>query len=368
MAAPTGPPRALTATLALTAAGLCASPSASGQSPSPAPNVRAAKLFQTDRPLTLTIEVPLRDVFKERSQNSHYHAGQLRLADDPDRVLPIQLKTRGKFRLRRSTCNFPPLRIQFDSGSAVRTPFEGQRALKLVTHCRTGKPTYQEYVLKEYLLYQTYRLLTDLSFGVRLARITYIDPERTDDAVISWGFFIEDEEAMAARSGWSVVHVPVVPPDVQDREQIALVDLFQYMIGNTDWNYFIAAHGEAECCHNARIVGNPQGPVFPVPYDFDFSGVVNARYAKPDERLGIRNVRQRYYLGVCRPAAELRGPAQRFRDRREEIYALWRGQEDLSEDAVAKTLDYFDEFFERTADAARAERRFRQTCRRLSSR
>lgn len=323
----------------------------------------ALPLFASTEPVELRLEAPFDRVFGERTQNSDYHPARIRV---DDRALAAEVKTRGKFRLRRATCDFPPLRLRLDSADAIGTIFEGQRALKLVTHCRTGRTEYEQYVLKEYLLYRTYASLTDLSFRARLARITYVDIDQAGDAVEAWAFFIEDDDAMAARNGWTVLRVPVVPPRLQDPEQLGLVDLFEYMIGNTDWNYFIAARDENECCHNARIIGSPQGPVFPVPYDFDFSGVVDARYAKPDERLPIRTVRDRYYMGLCRSPVDFQGTVARFRAREAEITRLWLTQPGLEPETRDAALAYLADFYELLSDPEKMVGEFRDTCRRLT--
>ncbi len=64
-----------------------------------------------------------------------------------------------------------------------------------------------------------------------------------------------------------------------------LLAMFQYMIGNGD--YSVTGR------HNLRILAmatsGPSGFI-PVPYDFDYTGLVNTHYAIPGESLGIKNV------------------------------------------------------------------------------
>ena len=59
------------------------------------------------------------------------------------------------------------------------TIFEGQDKFRVVTHCR-DRDEYEENVLEEYLAYRIYALLTEISFRVRLARITYGDCTSSD--------------------------------------------------------------------------------------------------------------------------------------------------------------------------------------------
>ena len=294
---------------------------------------QAGILFTSNTLLELTIEAPLKTIFREREQESEYHDATVSYsgADGTEVVLEIGLKTRGKFRLKRSTCNFPPLRLNIKTGDAVGTLFEGEDRLKLVTHCQNGRSEYEQYVLQEYLVYRIYNLLSDMSFRARLARITYVDSEEDEDPLTRYGFLIEAEEIVALRSGWEALAVPQVPPDVYEQEQLNLVEIFQYLIGNTDWDAFRNAPDEDACCHNVKVVGDMIGPVFPIPYDFDFAGIVNTRYATPDESLGIRNVRQRQYRGICRPREEIDATLSVFHDKKEAIYSLYREQEGLEE-------------------------------------
>ena len=64
------------------------------------------------------------------------------------------------------------------------------------------------------------------------------------------------------------------------------------MIGNTDWS-------SVDEGHNMELVKGPSETQWAVPYDFDFSGIVDARYAAPDPRFSIKDVRQRFYRGWC---------------------------------------------------------------------
>ena len=106
------------------------------------------------------------------------------------------------------------------------------------------------------------------------------------------------------------------------------------------------------------------GPVFPIPYDFDFSGIVDARYATPDESLDIRNVRQRQYRGICRPREEIDATLEVFQEKKESIYSLYRSQEGLEERTLEDTIDYLDDFYEIIDDPGKVRGRIERDCRR----
>ena len=323
-------------------------------------------LFTSDELLTLTIEAPLKSIFRQRGQESDDHDATLRYtgADGAEIVLEIGLRTRGKFRLKRSTCNFPPLRLNIKTQQAENTVFAGQDKLKIVTHCQDGRSQYEQYVLQEYLVYRLYNLLSDLSFRVRLAHITYVDTDEDRDTLTRYAFLIEDEDMVAFRSGWDALAVPQVPPDVYDQDQLNLVEVFQYLIGNTDWDAFRNAPDEDACCHNVKVVGDMIGPVFPIPYDFDFSGIVDTRYATPDPSMDIRRVRQRVYRGICRPREEIDATLRVFQEHKEAIYSLYREQAGLEDRTLERTIEYLDDFYEIIEDPGKVRSRIERRCRR----
>ena len=330
---------------------------------------RTSPLFETHDLLSFTIRAPLRDILNDRHQESEEHPGTLVLrgSNGDSTSLDVKIRTRGNSRLRKDICNFPPVRLNFQTGQTKQTIFAGQDKLKLVTHCQDGRDEYEQYLLKEYLLYRAFNLLTDLSFRVRLARITYVDSEDRRDVITKYGFFIEQNEMMAARNDWEPLKVRVLSPGYVDPEYLGLVEVFQYMIGNPDCSAFAAEKGKGECCHNTSPVGSMQGPVFPVPYDFDITGLVSPRYlsklyqAAPGAR--VSNPKKRVYRGLCRSERYLDNQFALLRDRRDDIYALYSTQEGLNPKVLKRTLEYLDDFYEVIDDPKKVEREIRRNCR-----
>jgi hypothetical protein len=331
-----------------------------------------SSLFNSHDFLVLTIEAPLTTIFKDRGQESEEHPGTVSYdnADGNAVTLPVDIRTRGKTRLQPKICRFPPLRLDFPSDEVGGTLFAGQDKMKLVTHCQDSRSEYEQYVLQEYLIYRTYNLLTEMSFQVRPAHITYVDTDGERDTLTRYAFLIEDEDAMAARSNWGVLHTPLIPPHEMDPMQLALLEVFQYMIGNTDWSAFMREPGREECCHNTKPIGDPAGPVFSVPYDFDITGVVATRYAnrlfrENLERANLRTVRQRLYRGACASGMYLDQIFHAFNEQRESIYALYREQEALEPEIMEKSLEYYDDFYEIINDSGKIRREFTRKCREI---
>jgi len=176
------------------------------------------------------------------------------------------------------------------------TPFAGQDKLKLVTRCKKGD-RYENDVLEEYAAYRIFSLFSDVSYRVRLVHLTYTDTDgRLDEAFReSYGYLIEPLEQLVSRVNGTLPEISAVSLKRLDEKQAALVYVFEYLIANTDWS-FVKADSDEYCCHNIKLV-KIEPKIFPVPYDFDLAGLVNARYAKPDPSLRITKVSQRLYRG-----------------------------------------------------------------------
>jgi len=335
------------------------------ESTRPAATEGAAPLFASEEPLTLSIKAPLKSLFDDRDEDAPQQPATLEYTDASGNPVSLDLmvELRGHNRRQKRVCNFPPIRLDFDKKAMEGTLFEGQNRIKLVTHCQDRRDEFVQYVLLEYLIYRSYNALTDLSFQVRLATITYEDTEGSREPITKVGFLIEDDDAMARRNGWEVLEVPAITPTEVDGPQMNLDEIFQFMIGHTDFSAFMAAPGEDKCCHNGRLIGTMAGPVFPVPYDFDFAGLINARYAEVAEQIDIRTVRQRAYRGICRDDAELGATLQRFNDKKDEIYSLFNSQDGLDEKQVKQVTDYLDDFYEIINDQGKVRREFVRNCR-----
>ncbi len=317
-----------------------------------------APLFASPEILRFSLEADWGTIFKDRNQESEYHPAKLYVqgVDGFPLNLDLRVRTRGNFRLQSRICAFPPLRLDFPKEVTANTPFAGQNKLKLATHCQDNRERYQQITLQEYLIYRTFNLLTDRSFRVRLARITYIDAAGKRDTLSRYGFLIEDEKAMAARLGGSVLELEGVHDDNTDQEQMTLVAVFQYFIGNTDWSVW--------ALHNIVLVEIPANDFSTaVPYDFDWSGVIEAPYARPDARLPIRSIRERLYRGYCKDRAQLEPVFALFKQKKDAIYALWRAQEGLDEKTLKRSLAYFDQFYQTIDDPKAVEREFIRSCR-----
>ncbi|MGH7530323.1 MAG: hypothetical protein ACREMN_08080 [Gemmatimonadales bacterium] len=311
-----------------------------------------APLFQADTPLVFSLETDLRTLLRDRGDERVEHDAILRLASGD--TLDVELRTRGIFRLKQ--CSFPPLRLDVPRSRAGGTPFAGQDKLKLVTHCR-GDRSSERNLLREYAVYRAYNAITDSSFRARLARVTYIDTARAD-TVTRYAIVLEADEELARRLGAEVVDSDVLHDVLMQPEQMTTAAMFQYLIGNTDWSVWKR--------HNIEILRDTArggGALLAIPYDFDFSGAVSASYARPPAQLPIRSVRDRLYRGFCQPDSLVLRVIERFRARKDAVYAAVSAVPWPEPDDARELLDYFDGFYRAIEDEGRVRREFLRGCR-----
>jgi hypothetical protein len=216
-------------------------------------------------------------------------------------------------------------------------------------------------VLQEVQLYRVWAALSPpLAHRVRLVRVALRDSAEAASAAAPaprWAFLVEEPAALAKREGAIDLQQKGTAPGDLDPFTDALHGLFQLLIGNTDWSI--------SALHNVEVMARAGG-YYPVPYDFDFSGAVEARYATPAPELKLRTVRQRLYRGYCVPPDDLQAAVARLQERRPAIEALYRDDIGrlLPEATVKRTLEYFDEFYRTLADPASVRREIAGACRR----
>jgi hypothetical protein len=298
-------------------------------------------LFAAPDPIQITIKAPLSYLTRNRNAQTPVSGA---LVDPAGQSLPITLRLRGITRRTSEICDFPPLRVDFTATPPATSVFAGQKKLKLVTHCRNSA-SFQQYVLLEYAAYRLYNLLTPHSFRVRLANITY---QGDDGRAITQraGFFIEDLNDVARRNATTETHAP---PRI-DLAELSPADaaryaMFQHMIANHDWSMRAGPVGD-ECCHNAKLIGpRGSGTVVPIPYDFDYSGLVGAPYATPPDQLKISDVKQRFYRGYCAHNSYALAAAQQIRAAEPQLLAALAQVPGLDPRTQQRAANYLGGFF-----------------------
>lgn len=303
--------------------------------------INSIRLFDSEEILNITLSFDI-TFYKKKKPDKEYIDGVLEYSPDGTDTIrkSIKLRTRGEF--RRTYCDYPPIRLNFKKTESFSEEFNRVDKLKMVTHCRAG---YGEYVLREYLCYKLFNILTDNSFKVRLLRINYINTNpkiRRTKPTIEYAFVIEPSEHLAQRTNCVEIKVPTLTQRSISQGSMDRLALFNYMIGNTDWSV-PGLHNLVVLSRRVFEAGGAE--IITVPYDFDYCGLVNATYAIPYEKLPIRSVRERYFTGMCRSEEELKTALKEFTDKKEEFYRVINEFPYLGPKSRKDIIMFLEEFY-----------------------
>jgi hypothetical protein len=315
-----------------------------------------ADLFAEGDPIQLTLTFDLKS-YKRNKYADEYIPVHLKLVvpEGAEVEKEVRIKPRGEF--RRKHCSLAPFWLNIRKSDVANVHLQDVKRMKMVTQCFDGK-SYENYVMREYLAYKIYNLITPASFRVRLIQIRYVDTGRKMKETPGWAFLIEPESMMAQRNQATVVKNDKLGMVHMRQDEMLRVAVFMYLIGNGD--YSVSGR------HNLKLMGvgkfGTEG-FTPVPYDFDYAGIVNAHYAVPGESLGIESVKERYYLGPCASEESYQKAIRIYTEKRDEILGLVRDFPYLGEKDRKEVVRYLESFFEKSSQAAFICQHLEPTCR-----
>ncbi|QOI97994.1 MAG: hypothetical protein HRU69_11100 [Flammeovirgaceae bacterium] len=310
-------------------------------------------LFRSDDVLQLVIAGDIRAVLKDRGNNPLYHPFTLNYESNGEQVvMPVRIRTRGHFRKSDQICYYPPLLLNFAKKDVAGTVFSGSDKLKLVTPCQG-----EEYVVREYLVYRLYNLITPKSFRVRLVKVIYDDTGKGKQSKPLYGFLLEEDDQMARRNKAVLIEKRLIRPEQTQADDFLTMAMFQFMIGNTDWSI--------QYRQNIKLIATDSLAMpSPVPYDFDHAGIVGAPYARPAEELKLTSTRERRYRGYCVNELGLfAGVIERFNELKPAFYKLYSTTNLVDNVYKSKTLRYLDEFYELVNDPRKSKEALLYPCR-----
>jgi len=297
-------------------------------------DAQARKLFQDGPPIEFTLTSDFHLLNKERKPNNGKQFDGVLTVGGKD--IPVKLASRGHLRLNPRTCDFVPIKIDFKGTELAGTVFEGQTSLKLGTHCQNDKE-FDQFVAREYLTYKLANLVTPASFRARLARATYVDATSKKTISTHAALFLEHDGDVARRLGGRDVSLLHREFKDLDLDTLTTMMLIEYMLGNTDYSIW--------ALHNVIIVQDKKRVFYPVPYDFDMSGIVHPPYATPDPRLNIHSVTDRLYRGPCRTVDQFNDAAEPFRSHRADMFAAIEAVPELNGKHKGEVKDFLEGFF-----------------------
>lgn len=277
------------------------------------------------------------NTFLENKRYKDYLKGEFTFqpTEGVDMTIPVKLRLRGRY--RRMKCQFPPLKLKFRKDDLAAHDLNEFNELKLVTHCLDDEATSQDLVAREHLTYCLFNILCEHSFRAQLVDVTYKNVKGKPKKIKGRGILIEDADELAHRMKGQRLDKFGLPDSCFNRRQENLTALFQYMIGNTDWSCNLQ--------RNVELVQLSETDVYAIPYDFDFSGLVSAPYAKPIPELGQTSVRQRIFQGKAANAEELHEATHHFMEKKDEVFNFVNNYDLISTEAKKDIVAYLEEFF-----------------------
>src|SRR6187402_1937749 len=303
-----------------------------------AQKVDKVKFFEEESTVNATLEMDLKDLLSKKAKDRFLPATLTFTTKDGATITEkIEASVRGNF--RRETCFMPGLKLNFkkDSNSSLYKFKE----LKLSNGCNTGDESGQ-LVVKEFLAYKIYNLLTDMSLRVRFMNVSFKDVSGKKKPYTQYAFLIEDIDDMAKRNKMVEIEGTQFYTEQTNRDQMTIVTLFEYLIANTDWS--------VPSYHNIKLIGPKDDKSvrpYVVAYDFDICGFVDPPYATIDEQLQdqISSVRERLNRGFPRAMEELKIAVELFNDKKASIIGLIKNNEHLGSKEKSKCVSYIEEFY-----------------------
>ena len=307
-------------------------------------------LFLSDDPLKAVLTAPILQAYGQKKQEQRlYLEGHWSYREGDENVrLGVKIRTRGNY--RRQVCSLPPLMLNFRKKEVMDTLFDGQDKLKMVSPCKDGE-RYQQLLFLEELVYDLWALYSEYHFLTRRVVVAYADTDNPDKRWQSENFLLETDEAMAKRKAMRIVKTQDNRREHMNMPETALLEVFQFMIGNVDYSTLSGREGE-NCCHNVRLIA-PEGAetgFIPVPYDFDSSGFLNAPYATPPANVPIRKVTQRYFTGWCKEERRFLDAIEHIRSLEEEAIALAENAPELEGYTRSRALSFLKQSYKHIND------------------
>ena len=280
-------------------------------------------------------------ILKNDTNDSTYIKSKLsyKNKDDTWQTINVDLRARGNF--RRAKCYFMPVKISITKKNYKNTKFDGHKKLKLIVPCLLEKDR-NDNVIKEYIAYKLYELISPYHFKTRLVDIELTEPKGKKEKIhFIKGFLQEDDKNIAKKFDGKIVERSIHPL-AQEALNSIRIEFFQYMIGNTDFSNFKQ--------HNSKLIYINK-EIYPVPFDFDMSGLVNTSYSVVSETISekssISRVTQRVYRGFKRDPVLIEQVRQEYISKKNNMMEIIENHKPLfeNEKEFENAKDYIQSFF-----------------------
>lgn len=297
-------------------------------------------MFRTDENLELKLTFSRKELKKETNDSTYSMTRfAYKTSDGKWDSITTEIRVRGNYRLKK--CTFPPLKFKIPKSERKGTLFSGNKKLKIVFPCSSLGGS-NDYVIKEYVAYKLYEIVSPYHYKARLADILFEDQKEKKAKNYEFkGIIIEDIEKVADRFEGKVIKRGIHPLNMDDLSSVQNA-FFQYMIGNTDYS----TSGQ----HNEKLI-YVKKKIIPVPFDFDMSGLVNTNYAVVSqvggESLPIESVTERLYRGFERDPKIISVVRQQYVTSEKDFFEVLNSSKNQfeSQRAFEESREFLQSFF-----------------------
>lgn len=309
-------------------------------------------LFLNQEPVPIKLKMSIKDV-KKNTNDSTYLESMLYFKNNSEAYDSLKIELRARGNNRRENCYYAPLKLKLSKSDSKETPFVGNKKLKLVLPCLIESNN-DDFVIKEYMAYKLYEIVTPIHYKTRLLNIEFIeDKGKRFKSNELKGFLIEDIDNVAKRHNGNEMKRRVMPLQQDDLASVRN-SFFQYMIANTDYSTMYN--------HNGKLLFVDK-KIVPLPYDFDMSGLVDASYAVVSNvqnmNLDITEVTERAYKGYKRDELLFEQVRQEFINNKPKMFETIDGLEKYFQDnnQFIRAKRFIESFFDIIQDDKSFKRR-----------
>lgn len=304
-------------------------------------------LTQTELP-AMTLSLDMTELMGNKKTNN-YQAATLKTADG--HAFKAEARPRGKY--RRINGEIPPVKLKFSKKEMKAMGLDTLNEVRL-TFPMTDSPESEALVVKEYLAYRMFESLSPYHVRARLVRLTVVDlhVEKTYRTMLC--LLTEHQEEVEARLGGKMEEIYSLDPKLLNQEYAGLHAMFQYLIGNTDW--------DMSAFRNVYLFRPADGSaLIPVPYDFDFSGLVSAPYAVPNSESKLVSVRDRWLMSEGIARTSLQNATRRINDAKANLMAICNVDAQTGMPVAESTQRYLSTFFKHSEEKTNMPERMKVT-------
>lgn len=290
-------------------------------------------------------------LIKNKKVSKEKYSGTILFKNAKGGSFKTKVKIEPRGRSRRKVCSMPPLKIDFPKKALDKLGlYPGGDKLKLVTNCNDTENS-DQVLMKEFWIYKLYNEITPESYQVFPVKITYVNSNNIEERIERFAFFIESNEELALRLNSEIVTLFGTTPDMLTPKSYHNTLLFQYMVGNLDWDILVG--------RNVKILKqkNDEKHIL-VPYDFDFSGLVKAPHARLNPDYGQKNIEERFPQGKFASKTALHETIDQFNSHKKAGFNCFNQCSTLTKSEKKKMHRYLGSFYKILRDRSYLEELF----------